>query len=108
MNKEFEKTFLTNTDETGRFVVSSVRTGRKYFVEAIGDPHRKWGSIIPGDPSHLATKKGAGKYRGSIDAENSLISEETGFVKVHDLEPGMSPMAYIDHLDEQYPDKPQA
>lgn len=106
MDQNFEQKFLTNRDETGRFIVTSARTGRRYFVEAIGDPHREWGSVTPGDNSaKLATKKGWKKYRGSVDEEDSLISEANGFSKVHDLEPGVSPMAYIDILDEAYPDK---
>ena len=33
MNKEeFAKKFLTNTDETGRFIVKSLRTGKTYYV----------------------------------------------------------------------------
>jgi hypothetical protein len=49
-------------------------------------------------------KKGDGKYRGSVDEKDSMITLENGFKKVHELEPGMSPHAYIDHLDAQYPD----
>lgn len=104
LNAEFEKRFLSNTDETGRFIVSSKRTGRKYYVEAVGDPHTKWGSINPGE-TKLMNKPGAGKYRGSIDEKESMISLENGFDKVHELEAGMSPHSYIDWLDSQYPDK---
>ncbi len=35
-SEEFRKLFLTNTDDTGRFTVTSFRTGRTYFVEPIG------------------------------------------------------------------------
>jgi hypothetical protein len=104
--ENLKQQFLTNTDETGRFIVTSSRTGRRYFVEAIGDPHREWGSVTPGDnTAKLATKKGWKKYRGSVDEDESLITKENGFTKIHDLEPGISPMAYIDMLDAAYPDK---
>jgi hypothetical protein len=106
MKPEVVTKFLSHTDETGRFIVTSQRTGRSYFVEPIGDPHREWGSIDPaaGSNGKLMHKKGDGKYRGSIDEEDSLITTDNGFVKIHMLEPGMSPHAYIDHLDAQYPD----
>jgi hypothetical protein len=95
--------FLRNTDNTGRFIVCSKRTGKTYCVEPIGDPHTTWGDLNP------ATKKLEGKYgkkyRGSIDEKDSLITPENGFVNIKTLEPGMSPMAYIEHLDSQYPDK---
>lgn len=97
--------FLTNTDDTGRFIVSSLRTGKRYFVEPIETEHTpKWGSIDPAT-GNLMHKKGDGKYRGGIDAKDSLITKENGFEKIHMLERGMSPLAYIDMLDAQYPDK---
>ena len=97
--------FLTHTDETGRFIVHSPRTGRKYFVEPMGDPHREWGSIDPADQrGKLMHKKGDGKYRGSIDEKDSLITEANGFQKITVLTPGTSPLAYIDNIDAEYPD----
>ena len=39
MNADFTKRFLTNTDETGRFIAVSNRTGAKYFVEVIINGH---------------------------------------------------------------------
>jgi len=100
---DFTSRFLKNRDDTGRFIVVSKRTGRKYFVEAIGDPHIEWGSIDPSNPDHLMTKKGWKKNAGSIDARDSMITKENGFSKIHDLKPGISPHAYIDMLDAQYP-----
>lgn len=101
------KQFLTNTDYTGRFLVTSQRTGKTYAVEPTGDPHVEWGSVDPalGLNGKLMHKKGDGKYRGSIDAEDSLITESNGFKNIKMLEPGISPHAYIDYLDSQYPDK---
>lgn len=33
---DIKKRFLTNTDETGRFIVKSLTTGKTYYVEPIG------------------------------------------------------------------------
>lgn len=99
-----EQRFLTNTDETGRFIVTSNRTGRKYFVEPVlGANPPKWGDLNP------ATGKIEGsygkKYVGAVHKNDSLVTEENGFIKVHNLDPGTSPLAYIDALDAEYPDK---
>ena len=99
------KQFLTNTDDTGRFIVKSKRTGKTYAVEPIGDPHIDWGSVDPaaGANGKLMHKKGDGKYRGSIDAEDSMITEANGCTNITVLPPGTSPLAYIDDLDSKYP-----
>lgn len=102
MHESVKKEFFTNTDQTGRFIVYSQRTGKQYAVEAVGDPHVVWGSINPGE-TKLMNKKGHDKYRGSVDEKDSLIKLENGFSKVHNLEAGMSPHAYIDMLDAKYP-----
>ena len=95
--------FLTNTDETGRFIVVSKRTGKTYAVEPIGKIPTRWGDLNP------ATGRVEGKYgkkhRGSIDAKDSMITEGNGFTNIVTLEPGTSPLAYIDALDAKYPDK---
>lgn len=103
MDKELRSKFLTNTDETGRFIVMSKRTGKTYAVEPIGNLRTGWGDVDP------ATKKVTGtygkKYRGSIDKGDSLIQEDNGFINIETLKPGQSPLAHIDRLDAQYPDK---
>ena len=33
------KRFLRDSDNTGRFIVKSKATGKKYFVEVIGNTH---------------------------------------------------------------------
>jgi len=104
MKQEIVQKFLTNTDETGRFIVSSPRTGRTYFIEPIGDPHIAWGSIDPATKK-LMNKKGAGKYTGSIEEKDSMITEENGFKNIRMLPPGTSPLAAIEFVDAQYPDK---
>ena len=104
MKSELRTQFLTNTDETGRFLVTSSRTGKTYFVEPIGNVRTNWGSIDPATGA-LTNKKGHDKYRGAIDAIDSLITSENGFFNIQLLPPGQSPLATIDYLDKQYPDK---
>lgn len=102
MDQQLQEKFLTNTDETGRFIVSSKRTGKTYAVEPIGYTRTGWGDVNP------ATKKVEGeygdKYRGSIAKEDSLITEENGFINIRTLEPGTSPLHAIEVLDSKYPD----
>ena len=105
MNANLQSRFLTNTDETGRFIVYSQRTGKTYYVEPIITQHTpEWGSIDPatGDLMH---KKGDGKYKGGIKAEESLITPENGFManKITMLDRGVSPHHAIDVLDAKYP-----
>ena len=99
---DFNSRFLKDRDDTGRFIVTSKRTGKRYYVEAIGDPHIQWGSINPGT-DELMVKKGWKKNKGSIQPEETMITKENGFSKIHDLKPGISPHAYIDMLDAEYP-----
>lgn len=77
ITQEVHKRFLTNTDETGRFIVTSLVTGVKYYVEPIGKTHTNWGDVNP------ATGKIEGsygnKYSGSVSEKESLITEENGF-----------------------------
>ena len=40
MDKDFKKRFLFNRDETGRFIVKSLKTGKSYFVEVIDSDER--------------------------------------------------------------------
>lgn len=95
--------FLTNTDETGRFIIVSQRTGKTYGVEPIGKFDTAWGSIDPASKK-MMHKKGDGKYRGSIDAKDSLITEEH-FKNIVLLDVGTSPFHAIELLDAGYPDK---
>ncbi len=99
-----QEKFLTNTDETGRFIVTSIRTGKKYFVEPVGDPHKEWGSIDPAT-KQMTHKKAWKKHRGSIEEKESLITPENGFINIRWLEPGLSPMAVIESIDANCPDK---
>jgi len=42
---------------------------------------------------------------GAVEASESLIKKENGFSKIHELEPGVSPLHAIEVLDSKYPDK---
>lgn len=99
--------FLTNTDETGRFLVQSKRTGKTYYVEPTlprNQEKREWGSIDPAT-GNLMHKKGDGKYTGAIKPEDSLITEANGFKNIVMLEVGTSPFHAIEVIDSKYPDK---
>lgn len=107
MDATLRSRFLTNTDETGRFIVYSQRTGKTYFVEPIITEHTpEWGSVDPAT-GKLMHKKGDGKYRGGIKGDESLITVENGFAadKITMLDRGTSPHNAIDVIDAQYPDK---
>jgi hypothetical protein len=96
--------FLKDSDKTGRFIVKSKATGKKYFVETIGNTHAAdWGDLDP------ATKKMTGsygdKYKGSIRPEESMITKENGFDKIHTLSVGESPLDYINRIDDEYFEK---
>ena len=104
MDNDFKKRFLFNRDETGRFIVKSIKTGKSYFVEVIdGDERTNWGDVDP------ATKKMTGsygdKYKGSIRKEESMITKANGFDKIHTLGVGKSPLDYINRIDDEYFEK---
>lgn len=101
-NNDFDKRFLSETDKTGRHVVTSFRTGRKYYVEPIETEHTPiWGDVNP------ATGKIEGsygvKYNGGIKEKDSLITLENGFTNIHYSGIGASPYSVIDELDSKYP-----
>jgi len=88
-----------NRDETGRFIVKSLKSGKVYFVEPIqhGRPPQ-WGDI------DLAAKKMTGsygaKYIGAVKEENSIITESNGFTAIS-LVKG-SPFSEIERRDQAY------
>lgn len=98
---EIKQKFLINSEDTGRFLVKSLKSGKTYFVEAIGDPHLEWGSLDPATKD-LNNKKGWKKYKGSIEKEESLITKENGFKNIHELKPGENPLGFIEILDNKY------
>lgn len=102
MKNDIIRYFLVNSEETGRHIVTSFRTGRKYYIEPIGNGRMAdWGSYNPGT-GNIENKKGAGKHAGSVTAEESIIKPENGFVNIHLIESG-SPYSIIDEMDAKYP-----
>lgn len=104
MQEDFNKNFLKNSDETGRHIVISNRTGRSYFVEPI-DPNGRpadWGSYNP-STGQIENKKGAGKFTGSIHPKDSMLNEEMFKITITSV--GESVQSVIERLDAQYPDK---
>ena len=98
MDNDFNSKFLTRRDETGRFIVKSLKTGKTYYVEPIDNNNRSnWGDLDP------VTKKMTGnygsKYKGSIKPEESMITKENGFDKIYTLEPGESPLNFIERIE---------
>ena len=75
-----DKRFLKDSDNTGRFIVKSKITGKKYYIEPIGNSHAAdWGDLDP------ATKKMTGsygeRYEGCVSEKDSIITEANGFEK---------------------------
>ena len=101
---DFKSGFLEGRDETGRFTVTSFRTGKTYFVEPIDEKGRPadWGSYNPGT-GKVENKKGFDKYTGSIPEGESMITKENGFDNIVYSGVGASPFSAIDKLDEKYP-----
>jgi|SRR5271157_3816103 len=103
MDSQLREAFLTNTDETGRFFVTSERTGKTYAVEPIGFVKTGWGDL---DSSYQKVSGDYGKkYTGAITEKESLITEENGFINIETYPPGTSPLAVIEAIDAKYPDK---
>jgi hypothetical protein len=84
------------SSEDGRYHITDIKTGRKFLVEPIGNPHVNWGDVNP------ATKKLEGdygdKYRGSIDEKNSIITEQNGFKNIIVGEIGESPVDLMNKI----------
>lgn len=97
------KVFLKDRENTGRFIVKYLETGKEYFVETINDnAHRSnWGSYNP-STGRVENKKGHDKHLGSITSKESLITQDNGFNDIHELGVGVSPLEYIDRLHQEY------
>lgn len=105
MNEDTLKRFLINSDDTGRFLVTSSKTGKTYFVEAIdSDELTKWGDYDPATKKFQTENYGQ-KHKGSIRPEESMITEENGFTNIHELGVGVSPLDYINRIDNEYYEK---
>ena len=106
MKDTIRKDFLTNTDDTGRFLITSSRTGKTYAIEPIDNRNKtdwtQWGSIDPAT-GNMMNKPGFRKYHGAVREEDSLITEDNGFKNIKLLEPGVSPLAAVYAIDDKYP-----
>lgn len=106
MDAEFKKRFLTNTDDSGRFIVKSRITGKTYYVEPIDNYPEKnpiWGDWTPSLKSY--TGKYGKKHIGSVAEDDSMITKKNGFEKIYDLPAGVSPSDYINQLDKELEEK---
>lgn len=78
---DVKKRFLTNTDETGRFIVKSLTTGKTYYVEPIGNGHpADWGDINPATKKIEELRKQYGE-----DSVQSKIYDDKMFSATVDL-----------------------
>lgn len=103
LSEDFKKNFLINSEETGRFIVISLRTGTKFYVEVIGDGRGgDWGSENPAT-KEIEHKKGDGKYTGSVTEGESVITLQNGFSAEQIHYTGNSYSGLIEELDARYP-----
>lgn len=97
---DVKRDFLIDRDNTGKEIIFYPETGKKYFVEYIGNGRMAdWGSYNP-STGKIENKKGAGKHNGSIQADESVITKENGFDEIH--EGKGSPYDKIDKLHEKW------
>ena len=100
--EEFFKKFLADTDDTGRFVVKSSKTGIVYFVEGLDPRQNKSKTFGDLNPATGEVEGAYGlKYKGSVKKEQSMITEENGLVNITELPEGTSPHSYINMIDEE-------
>lgn len=102
MDNNIINNFLVNSEETGKHIVTSLRTGKKYYVEPIGNGRSDWGDVDPA--TGKITGNYGSKYTGSVTEQNSVVTEENGFKNVVTISSG-SPYGVIQEMDAKYPDK---
>jgi hypothetical protein len=99
MKPDILKRFLTNTDETGRFLMKSRITGITYFVEPIyNGKSEKWGDLDPA--TNTLTVNYGSKYTGAVTKKESLITKENGFVNIGYFKG--SPFGAIEMRDKEH------
>lgn len=100
MRNTFLQRFLCNTEESGRFIVSSKITGITYFVEPIdnGKPFTLWGDMDP--VTNKLTGDYGNKRTGAVKEADSLITAENGFRNIKTFRG--SPLGVIDMRDKAY------
>lgn len=102
MNEQVLKDFLINSEETGKHIVTSLRTGKKYYVEPIGNGRSDWGDVDPA--TGKLTGNYGSKYTGSVTEDKSVITTENGFATIMTISSG-SPYGCIQEMDAKYPNK---
>lgn len=102
LDKDFRKRFLVNRDDTGRFIVRSLKTGKAYYVEPIDSGEMtKWGDYDPASKRFLTENYGR-KHKGSVSPEESMITEDAGFDKIYQTDFGESPFDFIRRVDDEH------
>lgn len=102
MKTDILKRFLTNTDESGRFIMKSRITGITYFVEPIYNGKTpKWGDVNPAT-GEIEGNYGS-KYTGAVLERESLITQENGFENIGYFKG--SPFGAIDQRDKEHQKK---
>ena len=97
---DVRKNFLVDRDNTGKEIVFFPETGKKYYIEYLGDGRMAdWGSYNP-STGNIENKKGSGKFNGSIKPEDSVITKENGFDKI--VEGMGSPYETISKMHEKW------
>ena len=87
------------TAETGRFYIKSLKTGKTWCIEPIGDAHIPWGDVNP-STKELEQGNYGQKYKGSIDESESIITKENGYDKIYYTEIGESPISFIERMEK--------
>ncbi|MEM6718581.1 MAG: hypothetical protein AAF611_04685 [Bacteroidota bacterium] len=100
MRQDVLQRFLYRTEDSGRFLVTSKRTGVTYFVEPIdpGKPEVLWVDVDPA--TKKLTRDYGNKRQGAVLAEESLITEANGFQNIAIVKG--SPLGEIDRRDRLY------
>ena len=82
---------------TDRRYMVVMNSGRRFMVEEFGHSRTDWGNY---NPATKQIEKVTSKSNEVIDESNTEITKENGFKNICILEPGTSPMAYLDTLDK--------
>ena len=74
-----------------------MKSGRKFMVKEMGNGHTDWGNV---NPATKKLEKVASKTEEIIDDSNTQITKDNGFKNIVLLDPGTSPLGFIDALDK--------
>lgn len=79
-----------------------LKSGRKFMVEEYGHSHTDWGNY---NPATKKIEKVNSKVDDVIDETNTKITKENGYKNIVMLNPGTSPLGYIDAIDKSGVDR---